>query len=140
MYLAFEVPQNLRDDLAETYPPQFFEFIGHHVTEQMGVKADTPLPTDKKITVIGHLTDRCALECFLVKLDDHYMSGENVGRRYYHITWSLDRSKGKKPFHSNQMIHEYMEAGLTSDILTFTKFNKQDRHTFSAMAKARIYK
>jgi len=45
--------------------------------------------------------------------------------RLYHITWSLDRSKGKKPFHTNDIIHkaELLKAKIPIEVVgkTFTQ-------------------
>ncbi len=104
-YLAFEVPENARLALAKLLPPKYPDFIGHHITEQFGVP-----PSEQsrvaKIKVVGH-AEEDGLEALVVEVDGelHRPDGKT-----YHITWSLDRSKGKKPAMSNALIQQGFET------------------------------
>jgi len=136
MYLAYELPQRLRNALIEHYPPQFPNMIGHHVTLSVGISSTICLPKDGEIVVIGHLTDNDSIECFLVTVDGN---DKHSSDRYYHITWSINRAKGRKPVDSNSIITKYKNK-LSGANLTFTSIDLNHRELFSQKASARIYK
>ena len=100
-YLAFVVPEQARQELAKRFPPKYPEFIGHHITEVFGWSASQPVPTGTAtVKVIGHAEEK-GLEALVVTVEGKTLRPD--GKRY-HITWSLDRSKGKKPVMSNDLI------------------------------------
>jgi hypothetical protein len=103
-YAAFEVPERARNELARLFPPKFPQFIGHHITSVFGVKRDDklPLPLGYKVAVrvVGYAVED-GLEALVVTVNN--ATHREDGKRY-HITWSLDRSKGKKPVDSNDLI------------------------------------
>lgn len=104
-YLAFEVPMASRLALMKLFPPKYDDFIGHHITEQFGVPPSTPERT-AKVKVVGYVEED-GLEALVVEVDGelHRPDGKT-----YHITWSLDYSKGKKPVMSNALIQQGFEV------------------------------
>ncbi len=101
-YIAFELDKKSRRQLAKTFEPKYPEFIGHHITYKSGVKKDAKLPyPPKKMEVIGYVDDGEGLEALVIAING---SSERPDGNTYHITWSLDREKGKKPVHSNDLI------------------------------------
>jgi hypothetical protein len=104
-YLAYELPEQARNELARRFPPKYPEFIGHHITQQFGVpigQLDDVLPRVRSthIKVIGY-AETDGLEALVVEVNG---TKRREDGKVYHITWSLDRSKGKKPVMSNDMI------------------------------------
>jgi len=64
--------------------------------------ADSVVPPEAKINLIGHCkTDK--IECFVVEVDGSMVREDG---KIYHLTWSLDRSKGAKPVDSNKAIED----------------------------------
>jgi len=99
-YIAYELDEVSRNKLLAIFPPKFADFIGHHVTWAFGVGSDVPLPPVTDIRVIGYLSDD-SLECLVVEVGGTHVREDG---RTYHITWSLDRDKGRKPAESNFLL------------------------------------
>lgn len=104
MYTAYVLTEKSRQKLAYLYPPKYQDFIGHHITEQFGVGPDTPAPDEPVlIQVVGYIDNGEGVEGFLVEIDGE-SDRPNGGK--YHITWSIDRSKGFKPVNTNDYVNE----------------------------------
>lgn len=100
-YSAYVLDEHSRNLLKKRFPPKYPEFIGHHITYKFGVAKDTVPPSDpSSVNVIGY-ADEDGLEALVVSIDN---SSERPDGSIYHITWSLDRSEGKKPVHSNKLV------------------------------------
>ena len=103
MYTGYELTNESRNKLRQMFPPKYPEFLGHHITEKFGVKNpnDTPdMPGEVK--VVGYLDEGNGLEGLLVSIDGNTRRPDGSA---YHITWSLDRSKGYKPVDTNKHIN-----------------------------------
>lgn len=101
-YLAYELDSASRAQLLEVFPPRFPDVIAHHITIQYGVAkpADDQLGERVSINVVGHAEDD-SLEALVVEVLGRM---ERPDGKTYHCTWSLDRSKGRKPVQSNGLI------------------------------------
>lgn len=99
MYTAYTLTNVSRKKLYLLYPPKYPEFIGHHITEEFGVPAGTEAPADPVLVqVVGYIDNGEGVEGFLVEVDG---TSDRPSGGKYHITWSIDRDKGFKPFHTN---------------------------------------
>jgi hypothetical protein len=105
-YEAYAVPENVRKTLAVKFPPKFPEFIGHHITNQFVKKNDQALAAGAgaKVKVYAHVEED-GLEALAVTVNGKENRAKD--NKQYHITWSLDRSKGKKPFDSNKLLASF---------------------------------
>ena len=102
MYIAFELDKKSRRQLAKVFEPKYPEFIGHHITYKFDVPKDAKIPSaPKSVEVIGYADDGEGIEALVVALNG---KKDRPDGNTYHITWSLDRDKGKKPAHSNNLI------------------------------------
>lgn len=100
-FLAYQVPHDAREHLATMFPPKYPEFVGHHITQAFGVSNPGELAVPSaNIKVIGYVEED-GLEALVVEVNG---SKRRPDGKIYHITWSLDRSKGKKPVMSNDLI------------------------------------
>lgn len=109
-YSAYVLESASRDHLLGLFPPKYPDVVAHHATYGMG---DHQMPFTDEIKVIGYVDDGKGLECLLVKVlgrEDRPTDGKP-----FHITWSIDRSKGYKPVHSNRVIQE-VEAQPVPDV------------------------
>lgn len=100
-YQAFELSHDSRSKLAQTFPPKFSEFIGHHITYKRGAKSDQPLPEATTFRVVGYACNDAGIECLVVEVDG---TTTRVDGGTYHCTWSLDRGAGFKPVNSNDLL------------------------------------
>jgi len=102
-YTAFVLSQRARAELLSKFPPKFPDVICHHVTERFGVPNGFQAPNDSNVTVVGYASDD-SLEALVVEVDG---ARERKDGKVYHITLSLDRSQGRKPVESNDVIGRF---------------------------------
>ena len=104
-YIAYELSDKDRNHLLSVFPPKYSDVIAHHITYEFGVPEDSDLPqTPKNIQVVGYADDGESIEALVVEVDGKI---KRTDGKIYHITWSLDRSKGRKPVHSNDLISKH---------------------------------
>lgn len=119
-YSALVLSQQSRNHLKSIFPPKYSDFIGHHVTLKFGLdKKESAAPLPERVSVVGYIDDGAGLEALLVALNGDIDRPD--GSRY-HITWSLDRSLGRKPVDSNNIIKNAkktmdVKIEVTSEIL-----------------------
>lgn len=99
MYNKYELEAGSRSKLFDLFPPKYPNVLGHHITEEFGVKDGRAPEQPQKVLVIGYIDNGEDVEGFLVSVDGK-VDRPSGGK--YHITWSIDRSNGAKPFHTNQ--------------------------------------
>lgn len=119
-YTGFEISGEDRAKLARVFPPKFPDFIGHHVTWKFGVQEDSPLPSANSLRVVGYAADE-SLECLVVEVDGNIRRPD---RGILHITWSLDRSAGRKPVDSNELLRSGYQAVRPINISAAPRFFK----------------
>lgn len=101
MYTGYELTEQSRNMLAKEFPPTNPTWLGHHITEKFGVPSDQPPPEPpSKVVVIGYL-EADGIEGFLVSIDGD--TNRPSGGKY-HITWSIDKEKGRKPVDTNKLV------------------------------------
>jgi hypothetical protein len=108
-YSCWMITDADRERLLAAIPPIFPDVIAHHVTIQNPSKIE-PLPA--KITVVGQTIDPTGVQVLLVKVTQ---AGRNVLRSDdvpFHITWSIDRAAGKKPFSSVEVLTRIGDLGM----------------------------
>lgn len=100
-----------RARLLAEFPPRFPDVLAHHVTHRFGVSREDGMPPEgAQLTVVGYATDveahegEGSLECLVVAVNGNVLRPDG---KVYHVTWSLDRSKGRKPVDSNRVIHQF---------------------------------
>ncbi len=102
MYIAYVLDLKSKNSLAKKFPPKYPDFIGHHVTLFPGVKSDAQRPpAAKSVKVVGYADDGEGLEALVVEVNG---TTQRPDGGTYHITWSLDRSLGRKPVQSNELV------------------------------------
>ena len=103
-YHAYVLSPESREALLKKHPPKYSEVIAHHVTHAFGVKKDDRKPDHpESVEVIGHIDDGKGVQAAVVKVDGKEFRPD--GKRY-HVTISIDRSQGRKPVHSNDVIKD----------------------------------
>lgn len=101
-YLAYVLDQPSHKKLLEAFPPKFPNVYAHHATIEFGVERPNEelLGSDKKIWVVGYTSDE-SLEAAIVSVDGFTARPDD---QTFHITLSLDKSKGRRPVDSNTLI------------------------------------
>lgn len=100
-YTGYSLNDVSRSMLKVLFPPSHDRFIGEHITEVFGVGDNAKLPKPPNdVKVIGYYRNNL-VEFFTVSIDGK-TDRPNGGK--YHITWSINESKGAKPVDSNKYI------------------------------------
>jgi len=92
-----------RAALLARFPPEWPDVIADHVTLDMHAGRDTPLPDKTGGAIVGAIDDGEGLQALVVAIDGET---ERPDGSTYHITWSLDRARGREPIQSNDVIAE----------------------------------
>ena len=108
MYNGYKLSVVSRNMLVEMYHPEYPDFIGHHITESFGIKDGTVPPQPKTVEIVGYINDGIGIEGFVVSIDGN-VNRPSGGK--YHITWSIDKSKGVRPVHTNDKVDEAKPVG-----------------------------
>lgn len=93
-----------RDDraaLLERFAPEWPDVIADHITLDGDAGDDAPLPTATAGEIVGSVSDGEGLQAMVVAIDG---TTDRPDGSTYHITWSLDRSRGRKAVESNDVI------------------------------------
>ena len=98
MYNGYGIEAGSRQKLLTLYPPKYPNVIGHHITEKFGVRNGEVPPQPETVLVVGYINNGDDVEGFVVEIDGTTRRSDGST---YHITWSIDRSKGAKPVHTN---------------------------------------
>ena len=106
MYLALVLDETSRKKLEKVFPPKYPDFIGHHITLKFGVLPQTPVPDRTPVVKVVGYADDGSLEALVVSVDGNTT---RLDGSTYHITWSLNRSKGRKPNQSNDLLSNGFE-------------------------------
>lgn len=101
-YLGFKLSPQAREGLLKAFPPKYGDVIAHHVTSHFGVQRGTQPPAPAKVEVIGHADDGAGVQAAVVRVGGQ--THREDGKRY-HVTISIDRSRGRKPVHSNDVVN-----------------------------------
>ncbi|MDT8760963.1 hypothetical protein MZO42_19865 [Sphingomonas psychrotolerans] len=90
-----------REALLARFTPAWPDVIAHHVT--LASKTVNPLPTQTAGEVVGHVNDGEGLQALVVAIDG---STDRPDGSTWHITWSLDKSRGREARQSNDVLRE----------------------------------
>jgi hypothetical protein len=90
-----------RKELLLQFPPRFPNVVADHVTLASRVARKAELPGETIGEIVGRIDDGNGVEALVVSI------GGTTGRpdgSTYHITWSLDKAKGRRAKESNDVI------------------------------------
>lgn len=117
-YTGFVLDHVSRQSLLTKFPPKFPNVIAEHVTYKFGVDESAVPPAPKTAEIVGYAYDD-SLEAYVVSIDG---SIHRPDGKIFHITWSLDKSKGRKPVQSNTVIESGWEKINPISITLIPKF------------------
>lgn len=87
--------------LLARFPPVWPDVIAHHVTLQSAT--EQPLPTETSGEIVGEVDDGEGLQALVVAIGG---TTDRPDGSTYHITWSLDKARGREAVQSNQVLAE----------------------------------
>jgi hypothetical protein len=83
------------------FAPLFPDVIADHVTLRTGTNGETPLPSHTCGEIVGEIDDGEGVQALVVEIGG---TTRREDGSTYHITWSLDRTKGRRAVESNIVI------------------------------------
>lgn len=92
------LPEDVRERLLARFPPHYPDVIAHHVTF---APPSLPRPDLKSAEIVGIADDGAGVETLVVRLNG---STDRPDGSTWHVTWSLDRARGRKAVESNAVI------------------------------------
>lgn len=87
--------------LLDRFPPRWPDVIADHVTLASRRAGPRPLPTEREGLIVGRVDDGEGLEALVVEIAG---TTDRPDGSTYHITWSLDRARGRRPVQSNDVL------------------------------------
>ncbi|MDP9422651.1 MAG: hypothetical protein M3Q19_07445 [Pseudomonadota bacterium] len=100
--IGWKLDRGQREELLRRFPPRYHDAIADHVTLRTNAEGH-PLPDPVDAAIIGHADDGDSLEAMVVAIDGK--TGRPDGS-VFHITWSLDKAKGREARESNDLLKE----------------------------------
>ena len=98
---GWKVPDRERGKLLRQFPPRWPDVVADHVTLASRRGGPRPLPTTTTGLIIGRVDDGTGLEALVVEIEG---TTNRPDGSTYHITWSLDRARGRRPVESNDIL------------------------------------
>ena len=111
--LGWAVDPAQREALLRRFPPAYPDVIADHVTLRAHVGPETPPPPDVAAEIVGEADDGAGVQAMVVRIDG---TTDRPDGSTYHITWSLDRGKGRRAVQSNEVIREHGWTPLPSPV------------------------
>jgi hypothetical protein len=100
--IGWKLDRQQRDELLRRFPPRYPDADADHVTLKTNAQNE-PLPDPAEAAIVGHADDGDSLEAMVVTIDGK--TGRPDGS-VFHITWSLDKAKGRRARESNDLLKE----------------------------------
>lgn len=99
--LGWKVDPEQRKELLQQFPPRFRDVVADHVTLRSKASRNAALPPETLCEIVGRIDDGEGVEAMVVSLGG---TTDRPDGSTYHITWSLDKSKGRRAKESNDVI------------------------------------
>ena len=98
--IGWKLDRAQRQELLDQFPARYANAIADHVTLKTKAEGE-PLPEQVEGAIVGHADDGDSLEAMVVTIDG---KTGRPGGSVFHITWSLDKSKGRQARESNDLL------------------------------------
>lgn len=119
-YTAYVLDKRNRAELLAQFEPRYPDVIAHHITYEFGVPESKPLPEQpQSLKIVGRVDDGKGVEALVVEVDGDTQRPDG---KTFHITWSIDRSQGRKPVHSNDVIQQVKMEPAQGTVIATPKF------------------
>ena len=87
--------------LLRRFPPAWPDVVADHVTFTSRDAEEEPPPDADHGMVVGHVDDGEGLQALVIEIEGTTARPDGST---YHITWSIDRARGRKPKDSNDAL------------------------------------
>ena len=101
--LGWKLDRAERTALIERFPPAYDHVVADHVTLAAKVAAGASLPCETEGRIVGRADDGDGVEALVVEIAG---TTDRPDGSTYHVTWSLDRAKGRRAVESNDVIRD----------------------------------
>ena len=101
--LGWKLDRAERAALIERFRPAYDHVVADHVTLAARVGASAQLPAETAGRIVGRTDDGDGVEALVVELAG---TTDRPDGSTYHVTWSLDRAKGRRAVESNDVIRD----------------------------------
>ena len=98
--IGWKLDRDQREQLLAGFPARYADAIADHVTLKTDAASD-PLPQPVDAAIVGRADDNDGVECMVVEIDG---ATDRPDGSTFHITWSLDKAKGRKARESNDVL------------------------------------
>lgn len=98
--IGWKLDRAQRQQLLQRFPARYRDAVADHVTLRTDA-AREPLPQPVEGAIVGHADDGDSLEAMVVAIDG---TTDRPDGSVFHITWSLDKAKGRKARESNDLL------------------------------------
>lgn len=99
--IGWSIGREARIELLLLFPPKFPDIIADHVTLAAKVSRNAALPAPTTGEIVGRIDDGAGVEALVVSIGG---STDRPDGSIFHITWSLDKAKGRRAKESNDVI------------------------------------
>jgi hypothetical protein len=103
-YIAYVLPETERERLLAMFPAHYPDVIAHHVTHRFPARPEDVLPLETRGKIAGFADDEIGIQAAVVEIGGTALRRDG---EIYHITWSLDRSRGYAPRMSKKLIAQH---------------------------------
>jgi hypothetical protein len=100
--IGWKLDRDQRQRLLEQFPPRYPDAIADHVTLKTNSEREE-LPGPAEAAIVGRADDDDSLECLVVTING---TTDRPDGSTFHITWSLDKAKGREARESNEVLKE----------------------------------
>jgi len=101
--LGWQLDRDERKALLDRFPPVYPHADADHVTLVAKVGSDAALPRETEGEIVARADDGRGVETMVVRIAG---TTDRPDGSTYHITWSLDRARGRRPVESNDVIRD----------------------------------
>lgn len=101
--LGWKLDRAERTSLLQRFPPAYDHVVADHVTLAAKIGAGAPLPAETAGRFVGRADDGNGVEAVVVEIAG---TTDRPDGSTYHVTWSLDRAKGRRAVESNDVIRD----------------------------------
>ena len=101
MTFGWKLDAGDRERLLQRFPPTWPDVIADHVTFEPSPSGVASAVHDTTARIVGHADDGDGVQALVVSIDGRV---DRPDGSTWHITWSIDRGRGRHPLDSNDVL------------------------------------